>query len=113
MTWKSPNGVRIRAFRPAHFIQATFQCLYVTGDNISTLKASCENNPNAHRQMARQVLAALRDVPIKTTERVLAQMESEWTGTPRASIRFGPSRTVFAGVAFETWLSGAWELKKR
>jgi hypothetical protein len=99
-----------RVFRPANILKSSFQCLYLTRDNIGSLITCLAKSRSKLEKAARDVLAALRRGPMIITDRILSEMENIWTGENRESRRIGVSTDLFCSIVHSVTISGTWEL---
>ncbi|CZR58787.1 uncharacterized protein PAC_08679 [Phialocephala subalpina] len=102
-----------RAFRSSSIIKSSFQCLYLTRDNIGNVISCLATSRSKLEKIPRDALAALRRGPMIITDRILSQMENTWTGENRESRRAGAgtSDQLFCGIVHAVTISTeTWEL---
>jgi hypothetical protein len=109
--WHGVVDFNWRVFRTPYIIKASFQCLYLTRDNIGSLFACLATSRSKLQKTARDALAALRRGPMIITDSILSQMESAWTGENRESRRAEASTRLFCSIVHAATISTeTWEL---
>jgi hypothetical protein len=102
-----------RVFRTPYILKTSFQCLYLTRDNIGSLFACLATSRSKLEKTARDALAALRRGPMIITDSILSQMESAWTGENRESRRAEASTRLFCSIVHASTMSiETWELAR-
>ncbi|KAH7389010.1 hypothetical protein BKA64DRAFT_645482 [Cadophora sp. MPI-SDFR-AT-0126] len=79
-----------RVFRHATIIKTSFQCLYLTRDNMMSFINCLGASSSKYKKIARTTLQALRDGPMTVSQRMLYNIENEWTGTIRETHHTAP-----------------------
>jgi hypothetical protein len=109
--WRGVVDFNWRVFRTPYIIKTSFQCLYLTRDNIGSLFACLATSRSKLEKTARDALAALRRGPMIITDRVLSQMENSWTGENRESRRAEANTRLFCSIVHAATISTeTWEL---
>jgi hypothetical protein len=109
-TWRGVVDFNWRVFRTPYIIKTSFQCLYLTRDNIGSLFACLATSRSKLEKTAREALAALRRGPMIITDRILSQMESAWTGENRESRRAEATTRLFCSIVHAATITETWEL---
>lgn len=110
---RSPTEWNWLAFRPSYIIKSSFQCLYLTRDNMQSFINCLGESHSKLEKMARDALAAIRKGPMIVTERVLSHIESAWTGTLRDNRRVAAGDKLFCSVVHAVSISpNTWELTR-
>jgi hypothetical protein len=102
-----------RVFRHSSIIKTSFQCLYLTRDNMMSFINCLGDSSSKYKKIARTTLQALRGGPITVSQRILSQIENEWTGTIRETHHTAPESKMLCTIVHASSISSkTWELSR-
>lgn len=102
-----------RIFRHLSIIKTSFQCLYLTRDNMMNFINCLGDSSSKYKRIARTTLQALRGGPITLSQRILSQIENEWTGTIRETHHTAPESKMLCTIVHASSISSkTWELSR-
>lgn len=112
-TFDSDDGV----FRPSNIIDNTFECVYVTTENIDDVLGSLNRSGTISEMKARLVMQTLESNPFIISNGTLDLLEALWTGnerhpTPEGSSSTVPQHTVIATFAYRVRFSKEWKVTR-
>jgi hypothetical protein len=103
----------LRVFRHLSIIKTSFQCLYLTRDNMMSFINCLGDSSSKYKRIARTTLQALRSGPITVSQRILSQIENEWTGTIRETHHTAPESKMLCTIVHASSISPkTWELSR-
>jgi hypothetical protein len=102
-----------RVFRHSSIIKTSFQCLYLTRDNMMSFINCLGDSSSKYQKIARTTLQALRDGPMTVSQRMLFNIENEWTGTIRETHHTAPESKMLCSIVHASSISSkTWELSR-
>ncbi|KAE8443596.1 hypothetical protein EG329_001529 [Mollisiaceae sp. DMI_Dod_QoI] len=102
-----------RVFRHSSIIKTSFQCLYLTRDNMMSFINCLGDSCSKYKRIARTALQALRDGPMTVSQRTLSNIEHEWTGTIRETHHTAPESKMLCAIVHASSISSkTWELSR-